>query len=90
MVPFLRSTGNSSQFVLTSLGCSQRQLYIAREIKGKRFKIAGGKPNGKGSRMVTGIRLDAWANAHRIPTEEDRPPQQRGKYLHPELYAPGS
>jgi hypothetical protein len=55
-------------------------------MKGNRFKIAGGKPNGKVSWMVTGIRQDAWANAHRIPTEEEKPPQERGKYLHPELY----
>jgi hypothetical protein len=36
--------------------------------------------------MVTGIRQDAWANAHRIPVEEDKPAQERGYYLHPELY----
>ena len=36
--------------------------------------------------MVTGIRQDAWANAHRIPTEEEKPAQERGTYLHPELY----
>ena len=35
---------------------------------------------------MTGIRQDAWANAHRIPLEEEKPEQERGFYLHPELY----
>ncbi len=27
---------------------------------------------------------DAFANAHRIPVEEDKPAEERGLYLHPE------
>jgi trimeric autotransporter adhesin len=36
--------------------------------------------------QVTGIRHDAWANAHRIPVQEDKPQNERGFYLHPDLY----
>ena len=32
---------------------------------------------------MTGIRRDAFANANRIPVEEDKPEGQRGRYLHP-------
>ena len=39
--------------------------------------------------MVTGIRQDAWANAHRIPNEEPKPANEQGKYLHPELFGAG-
>jgi hypothetical protein len=39
--------------------------------------------------MVTGIRHDAYANAHRIPTEETKPPSEQGRYLHPELFGAG-
>jgi hypothetical protein len=35
---------------------------------------------------VCGIRQDAWANAHRIPVEEEKPGSERGYYLHPELF----
>lgn len=35
---------------------------------------------------MRGIRQDPWANAHRIPVEEAKPAQERGHYLHPELY----
>jgi hypothetical protein len=61
-------------------------LYIAEEISGNRFKVAGGKPGGKVSWQVTGIRQDAWANAHRIPVEQAKEQKERGYYIHPELY----
>ena len=90
MPEYFQVLNRDFQYVLTSVGSSQPRLYIAREIRGNRFKIAGGRPNGKVSWMVTGVRQDAWANAHRIPVEEDKPQEERGKYLHPELYgAPG-
>ena len=36
--------------------------------------------------QVTGIRQDAYANAHRIEVEEDKPRQEQGHYLQPELF----
>jgi hypothetical protein len=36
--------------------------------------------------QVTGVRHDPWAEAHRIPVEEPKPPEEQGLYLHPELY----
>ena len=35
---------------------------------------------------MTGVRHDAYANANRIPVEEDKPAEDRGKYRHPEVY----
>lgn len=46
------------------LGAPGPNLYIAEEIHGNRFKIAGGKPGAKVSWQVTGVRHDAWAKAH--------------------------
>jgi hypothetical protein len=59
---------------------------VAAELSNNEFIIQTDKPNVKVSRQVTGIRQDAWANAHRIPVEEDKDEQERGHYLHPELY----
>ena len=73
------------RYQLTSVGAPQPRLYIAREVKSNRFKIAGGKAGAKVSWQVTGIRQDAWANAHRIPNEEDKQ-EKRGTYLYPDLY----
>jgi len=50
------------------------------------FTIRTDKPNVKVSWQVTGIRQDAYANAHRIPVEQVKPERERGFYLHPELF----
>ena len=59
-------------------------VYVSQEIEGNRFMIAGGNEGLKVSWQVTGIRKDAWAEANRIPTEVDKAPADRGRYLHPE------
>ena len=74
------------RYQLTAIGASAPDLYIAEEISGNRFTIAGGQAGMKVSWLVTGIRQDAWANTYRIPVEEDKPENEQGSYLHPELY----
>jgi hypothetical protein len=79
------------RYQLTPIGAPGPNLYIAQEIQGNHFTIAGGAPGMAVSWLVTGIRHDAWANAHRIPVEEDKPANERGTYLHPaELGQPAS
>jgi len=56
---------------------------VKSEIAKGAFAIAGGKLGQKVSWQITGIRRDAWAEAHRIPVEEAKPTAQRGLYLHP-------
>jgi hypothetical protein len=60
--------------------------YVAEEIAGNQFKIGGGIPGRKVSWQVTGIRHDAFANAHRIQVEEMKPAAAAGTYLHPEAF----
>jgi hypothetical protein len=74
------------RYQLTAVGAPGPNLYIASEISGNRFKIAGGAAGGKVSWQVTGTRQDAWAKAHRIPVEELKPAEERGSYLAPELF----
>jgi hypothetical protein len=71
------------RYQLSAIGQPGPDLYIAQEISGNRFKIAGGKNAMKVSWQVTGIRKDAYAEKHRIQVEEEKPPHERGKYLHP-------
>jgi hypothetical protein len=87
MLPeYFESLNQDFRYQLTSMGMPQPTLYVAREIAGNRFRVSGGKPAGKVSWQVTGIRHDAYANAHRIPVEVEKPPQEQGHYLHPELF----
>ena len=74
------------RYQLTAIGAPGPNLYVAEEIKGNRFKIAGGKPGSKVSWQVTGVRHDPYADQHRIPVEHAKPADERGLYLHPELY----
>jgi hypothetical protein len=73
------------RYQLTCIG-DFAPVYIAEKIQHSRFKIAGGKPGMEVSWQVTGIRHDPWAEAHRIPVEEVKPPEEQGTYLHPEVY----
>jgi hypothetical protein len=86
------------RYQLTAIAAPGPNLYIAEEIfddaattsnynnNNSRFKVAGGTSGMKVSWQVTGIRKDPWANAHRIPVEEDKPDKERGYYIYPELY----
>ncbi len=73
------------RYQLTVIG-QFAQAIVATEIADGRFSIKTDKPSVKVSWQVTGIRQDAWANAHRIPVEQKKPELERGFYLHPELY----
>ena len=72
------------RYQLTPIGAPGRDLYIAEEVSGGHFKIAGGKPGSKVSWQVTGVRNDAWEKAHPMEVEADKG-ADRGHYLTPEL-----
>jgi hypothetical protein len=74
------------RYQLTAIGAPGPDLHIAGEVNNNCFRIAGGKANGKVSWQVTGIRQDAWANAHRIPVEENKTSVEAGSYIHPDLF----
>ena len=73
------------RYQLTPIGAPGRDLYVAEEVSGGHFKIAGGKPGGKVSWQVSGVRNDAWEKAHPMVVEADKG-AERGHYLTPELY----
>jgi hypothetical protein len=73
------------RYQLTPIG-QFAEVTVAKEIRDNRFTIRSSKPRVKVSWQVTGIRHDAYANAHRIPTEEMKSPGEQGYYLHPELF----
>ena len=62
------------------------QAIVASKITQNRFVIRTDKPGIEVSWQVTGIRHDAWADAHRIPVEVEKSAAEKGRYLHPELF----
>jgi hypothetical protein len=84
--PWFGALNRDFRYQLTPIGAPGPNLYIAEKVANNRFKIAGGRAGMEVSWQVTGIRQDAYANAHRIPIEQEKPQSERGHYLHPEAY----
>jgi len=59
------------------------QAIVSEKLNGNRFSIKTDKPNVEVSWQLTGIRKDAYANAHRIEVEVDKKPQEVGLYIDP-------
>jgi hypothetical protein len=73
------------RYQLTTIG-GFAPVYVAEEIAGNQFRIAGGEAGMKVSWQVTGIRQDAWAEENRIVVEEVKSAKEQGFYLHPTLF----
>jgi hypothetical protein len=83
---YFEALNRDFRYQLTAIGAPGPNLYIAEEISGNRFKIAGGTSGMKVSWQVTGIRQDAWAEENRIVVEEVKSAKEQGFYLHPTLF----
>jgi len=55
-------------------------------MQSNKFKIRTSTGNVAVSWQVTGVRQDAWAEANRIPVEEQKVGIEAGRYLHAEAY----
>ena len=74
------------RYQLTAIGAPGPNLHIAAKIADNRFQIAGGTPGMEVSWQVTGIRNDPYAQQNRIPVEQDKEENERGTYMHPQVY----
>ncbi|MGA9341000.1 MAG: hypothetical protein WBV61_01535 [Rhodanobacteraceae bacterium] len=83
---YFEALNKDFRYQLTAIGAPALSLYVADEIAGNRFRIAGGQSGQRISWQVTGTRNDAYARAHRIQVEVDKPAGERGKYLYPALF----
>lgn len=83
---YFQALNQDFRYQLTPVGSPAPGLYVAKKIEGNTFRIAGGLPHAEVSWQVTGIRHDAYANAHRMKVEETKPTTELGHYSHPELY----
>lgn len=86
MPAWFEALNGDFRYQLTPIGAAAPNLHIARGMARNVFRIAGGRPGMKVSWQVTGIRKDRWAKKNRIQVEEKKPRQERGYYLHPQLY----
>jgi hypothetical protein len=85
MPAWFEALNTDFRYQLTAIG-QPAQAWIASEISNGSLTIKTSKPGVKVSWQVTGIRQDAWANAHRIQVEVDKAQTDQGHYIHPELF----
>jgi len=82
MPDWFEALNRDFRYQLTPIG-SFAPLFVKAKVHNGAFSIGGGTPGQEVSWQLTGIRQDAWANANRIPVEEDKPAVERGPYLYP-------
>jgi roadblock/LC7 domain-containing protein len=82
---YFEALNRDFRYQLTCIG-GYAPVYVAEEVTGNEFKIAGGVPGMKVSWMVTGVRKDAYAEANRIQVEQRKPDEERGRLLYPAAY----
>jgi hypothetical protein len=86
MPDYFDALNRDFRYQLTVVGEQFAQARVASKMVNRSFIIKTDKPNVEISWQVTGIRQDAWANANRIPVEQEKTDAEKGRYLHPELF----
>ncbi len=86
MPEWFEALNKDFRYQLTVIG-QFAQAIVSKKVAGNQFAIKTDKPNVEVSWQVTGIRQDAYANAHRIPVEVMKSDKERGYYQHPELFS---
>lgn len=74
---YFNALNKEYRYQLTCVG-GYANVYIAAEVSGNTFKIAGGKSGLKVSWQVTGIRQDDYAKAHPIVVEQAKTGEEKG------------
>jgi len=82
---YFETLNQNFRYQLTVIG-QFAQAIVGSEIKNNQFTIKTDQPGVRVSWQVTGIRRDPWAVANRIAVEEEKTAEEKGRYLHPELW----
>jgi len=73
------------RYQLTIIG-RKAQAWVSQEVKDGKFVISSDATFTKVSWQITAVRQDAYAKAHPLVAEQEKPEKERGFYKHPELY----
>lgn len=73
-------------YSLTPLRGPAPDLHVAEEFDGEGFTIGGGRPGARASWQVTGVRQDRSATAAPLIVEEDKEPENVGRYVDPAAF----
>ncbi|RLD46139.1 MAG: hypothetical protein DRI86_03990 [Bacteroidetes bacterium] len=82
---YFSSANKDFRYQLTCIGVFA-QAIVKDEISSNTFVVQTDKANVKLSWQVTAVRNDKYAQQHRVVAEQEKKANEKGKYLHPELY----
>lgn len=82
---YFEALNQDLRYQLTVIG-QFAQAIVAEEVRNNQFRIKTDQPQVKVSWQITGVRQDPWAAANRIAVDEEKSAEERGRYLHPELW----
>ncbi|MBS1714872.1 MAG: hypothetical protein JST30_11115 [Armatimonadetes bacterium] len=82
---YFEAINRDLRYQLTCVG-GFSPVYVASEVSGNKFKIAGGKSGLKVSWQVTGVRNDAYVRHNGFKTEALKNETERGYLYAPEAY----
>jgi hypothetical protein len=74
------------RYQLTVVDGRFAQAVVSKKIQNHQFTIHTNVSNVEVSWQITGVRQDAYAKAHPLVVEQAKPANERGSYMHPELY----
>ena len=74
------------RYQLTPIDAPAPDLYIAQRIQGTRFQIAGGTAGLEVSWQITALRNDPYIQRYGAPVDVEKPAEEQGTYLFPELF----
>lgn len=83
---YFDAANEAPEYHLTPIGASMPGVHIISEVANGSFKVAGGVAGKSVSWQVSARRADAWAKANHPGVEITKNPEQKGKFLHPELF----
>ena len=82
MPAYFDALNKDFRYQLTVIG-TFAQAIVKDKMSGNQFVIQTNQPNVEVSWMVTGVRHDKFAEAHRIEAEVEKETENKGKYIHP-------
>lgn len=82
---YFNDANENPEYQLTAIGAAMPGLYVSEEVNNGVFKLAGGVAGKSVSWQITAARADKWAKENNPGVEIDKA-DNKGKFLHPELY----
>lgn len=74
------------RYQLTVMGERFAQAIVSKKIQNHEFTVSTNATHVEVSWQVTGVRQDAYAKTHPLVVEQAKPADQRGAYIHSEIF----